>query len=226
MNEQKWREFEFWSNLYKERQRALEGPFRSEPLTEESVYLWTQLGAPLPSGATAGEWDWFPNSKALVGFLRFIAFPIYFEIWLVREEWDPGPKRFIQAEKLFSIAEQSNKCRYTEDIPLMKDLIERLDDVFDLPEDQMIATLQKVAEEFNSRWANTPTWTFKIQIFDNPSKVGEEIYSRIADEVEEEYIEEEFGMSKREWLDTHQNALLSKESQEKFLRVLEENAWH
>jgi hypothetical protein len=228
MNELKWGEFEFWSDLYKERQRTIEGPFMSEPLTEESVFLWTQLGAPLPSGATAGEWDWFPNSKALAGFLRFIAFPVYFEIWLVREEWDPQPELFIPAEELFSLAEQSDKCRYIQDVPLMKKFIDSLDSLFALPEDQLKVELGDIAQEFNSHWENTPTWTFKIQIFETPTKVGQEILYRIfdKDEEDEDYIRDEFGMSKAEWLHICQNVLLDKELQNEFLKVLGENAWY
>jgi hypothetical protein len=224
MEKRNWKSFEYWKNLYIGSEAELQGRFQSDPMTEKSVFLWTQLGAPLPSGSTSGAWSIFPEIKSLIGFLRFVALPIYFGIWLVREEWDDESNKFINAEQMFETAQSSGKCRFTDDIPLMKELIKNLDNLFDLPDEKIYPELKEVIKKFNDRWENTSTWCFTIQTYENPKDTGMEIFNRIAEDVQEEYQEEEFGMSKGSWIEICNSALNDEKAQLEFKEVLAESA--
>ena len=169
MSTRNWGSMGFWATLYKTKQPSLESPFKSEPLTEKSIYIWSEIGAPKHSGIINGQWNWFPKPEALAGFLRFIELPMYFGIWLVREEWDTEPNRFRRAEELLSLAEISEQCRFKFEIPDMKDLIYQLDTLSDLPDAEIRSGLKDVAKDFNKHWSDTPTWHFKMLIFDTRS---------------------------------------------------------
>ena len=184
------------------------------------------MSAPLPSGSTSGAWGCFPEAQALTGFIRYIVFPAFFEIWLVREEWDKDPERFVNADELFTLAEKSGKCRYIEDLPLMKALITELDELIDKPNKQIRNGLQKVADKFNGRWSDTPTWCFGIQVFDTPKAVGIEIMNRLSEDVHDEEIEEELGISKKDWMIICNSATSDSDAKGRFVEILENNAWY
>lgn len=220
-----WAVFSYWNEKY-EGVSALTGPFRDEPITGKKIFLWSEMTAPLPSGSSGGEWDYFPEAKALAAYLRFRMLPVYFEIWLVREEWDSKSDEFITAEELFSRAINSNECRYADDIPLMKSLIQQLDDLLRQDDDASILSgLQQVVEAFNAEWADTGTWQFSIEAFADPVSVGKEIYRRRTEDEndEDEVFEEEFEMNKAQWLEICALAASDPEAQERFLEVLRED---
>lgn len=220
-----WSVFSFWNEQYKG-VSELTGPFHGEPITDKTIFLWSEMTAPLPSGGSAGAWDYFPEPKALAAYLRFRMFPVFFEIWLVREEWDPNSNEFISADELFSRAMGSKKCRYAEDIPSMKSLIQQLDKLLPLDDDAAILSgIQQVIKAFNAVWENTGTWQFSIGVFSDPVSVGEEIYRRRTEgeDDEVEFFEEEFGMNKVEWLEICALVTSDKKAQEHFLEVFRED---
>ena len=225
MRETNWGSFAEWEEIRTKTNCGLESPFNGESLTKDGVYLWNQMSAPLPSGSTNGVWGIFPDPKALAGFLRYIVFPIFFEIWLVREEWDQDPEKFISAENLFELAEQSGKCRYIEDVSLMKTLITELDVLMDQDNAKVRAGLKDVANKFNGRWEDTPTWCFKIEVFEDQVAVGKEIFRRVSEDMEKEYIEEEFGMSENNWMEICKKVLTDKSAKEQFTKRLYDSGW-
>jgi len=184
------------------------------------------MTAPLPSASSGGGWDYFPEPKALAAYLRFRMLPVYFEIWLVREEWDSKRDEFISADELFSQAINSSKCRYEEDIPLMKSLIQQLDDLLRQDDDApIISGLRQVMEAFNAEREDTGTWQFSIEAFAGPVSVGEENYRRRTEDEDDgdEVLEEEFEMNKAEWIEICAHAASDTEAQERFLQILRED---
>ena len=225
MSETNWASFATWEEIKTKTNCGLDSPFVGESLTEDSIYLWNQISVPLPSGSTNGVWGIFPDPKALTGFLRYIVFPSFFEIWLVRKEWDQDHEKFISAEKLFDLAEQSGKCRYIEDVPIMKTLIAGLDELMDQDNAKVRVGLKDIANKLNDRWENTPTWGFKVEVCDDSVTVGKEIFRRVAEHVEEEYIEEEFGMSENKWMEICKKVFTDKSAKEQFTEKLFDSGW-
>jgi hypothetical protein len=125
----------------------------------------------------------------------------------------------------FELAEQSGKCRYLGDIPLMKSLIAELDTLMDKDNEKVKKGITAVVKKFNERWESTPTWTFKLEVYENPVLVGKEIFNRVADEVDEKYVVEEFGMSENDWMDICEKAIADDAAQEQFSERLSEAGW-
>ena len=228
MVEMNWASFLEWKQIYEKTNCGVGSPFNDAPLTEDSIYLWNEMSAPLPSGATNGVWGIFPESKSLAGFLRYVVLPKFFEIWLVRDEWDDNPERFINAEELFELAElaeQSVKCRYIEDIRLMKALIADLDALMDKDNEKVGIGLVDLTKKFNGRWEDTPTWCFKLKVYENPVSVGKEIFNRVAEDLDEKDATEEFGMPEDVWMEICKKALTDKSTQKQFTEKLSESAW-
>jgi hypothetical protein len=220
-----WISFEEWQRIQGKKVQSIGSPFNNEIITVRSVYLWNEMTAPLPSGSTTGEWGFFPCPQALSGFLRYVLLPAFFGVWLVREEWDAQPEKFIKAEELFEFAERSKKCRYLEDIPLMKELIADLDCLVNKDDREVCQGIVAVSKKFNNRWENASTWCFKIQVFETPVSVGAEIFDRFAEGLEAEDAEEEFGISKSDWLEICRNAIQNTAAQDRFMDKVNESGW-
>lgn len=222
MSNESWRELDFWKNY----SGSLESPFNREKLTDQSMFLWNEMTAPLPYGHTAGAWGAFPEPEALIGFLKYIVLPTFFETWLIREEWDEEPEKYISPEELFNRARNSEKCRYTEDIIEMKGFIDSLNSLFGKSYSEIKSGLQEIEKKFNAKWSDTPTWCFRIEGYDSPGAVCSEILGRHEVEMtdEDDFFQEEMGFSKEEWKHICKNAASDLEAQDKFFQILERNA--
>jgi hypothetical protein len=58
-----WTTFPAWSKFLRG-EEGLGNPFHKEPITKKSVFLYSEMAAPLPSGATAGMWFSYPCGDA------------------------------------------------------------------------------------------------------------------------------------------------------------------
>jgi len=218
MDQNQWGSFDYWQALYDGKSRSLEGCFSSNTLTDSSIFIWFEISPPKRSDALNGKWDQYPEPKALAGFLRYVGLSAFFDIWLVREEWDNAPRRFRHPDYLLTMAENSDACRFKEKIPNMQEIYAELDELFDLPDDEVRKGLKQIASDFNEHWSHTNSWHFRIQILNSPMDVGEEIFSR------QKKAETPFCFSKRDWLDLCGNVLDDPESQKQFLQVMDDNA--
>ena len=57
-------------------------------LTKKTLFLWHEFLAPHPYPLIIGKWDLFPEPPALIGFLRHVLLPFFFECHLDRQKWD------------------------------------------------------------------------------------------------------------------------------------------
>ena len=214
--------FSYWKEKTKGEIR-LDSPFDFEALSSDSIFLWTEMSAPMPCGSTGGDWAHCTDPTAAIGFLRHVVLPTFFGIWLVRDDWDAEPNRLIPAEDLLKKAANSQSCEYKDDIVTMRQIIARLDDYDPNSNRGMIRVLRQVEELFNRRWERTPTWWFRIDIFESPSAVGEALLRRIDDEDDEDAIEDRLGMSKEEWQLVCENALKDQIARSRFAAVVKES---
>ncbi len=147
------------------------------------------MTAPLPMAFEASMWEWFPEPKALIGYLRFILFPESFQTLLDFNKVDHEPETIITAEDLFTKVEQGKISEYAEDISLMREIINRLDTLFELSDYHVTAELRDIAQEFNLHFGSALTMELEIDIFNSPTEVGEEIISREESVLEENLLE-------------------------------------
>jgi len=127
---------------------------------------------------------------------------------------------------MLSMARQFGNRSFKKDIAIMEEILTELDPLFDKSDVQVRNGLQKVQESFNKHWADTPTWTFEIQVYDKPEDVGEAIFRRLAEDEIEEVAEETLQMSRAEWIEICRKAPTGdRVASRKFKEVLEQNAW-
>ena len=102
---------------------------------------------------------------------------------------DREPWTIITAEDLFTKVEQGKNSEYAEEISLMREIITRLDTLFELSDDHVANELKDIAQEFNCHFGSALTVELEIDVFNSPTEVGEEIISRKESSLEDNILE-------------------------------------
>lgn len=229
MSTANWKSFDYWKGEYDKKGIGFDMPFRTESLTSDTVFMWSRVTAPLPSGIGICLWEWFPEVTALVGYIRFVFLPKWYGLY--SDKCDSGKGKLFSSEEIFTDMEQVISDRESPDVPadqlhdyrndflIMKGEISKLDNTLNLPEEHKMTKLQEILRDFNERWESTPGWESHIQVFNSPIEVGEEIVRR--EEAEDEQ-RDDFESWRQSWLETCSNALSDKDAQKEFLAAIEE----
>ncbi len=189
MNKNDFSKFEYWQKQREENLPDITGAnYDITGIDEETIFLWTSMSGPPPCSGGVGMWELIPNVDMLIGYLRYVSLPRFFEVWLNRDSWDKS-EDMIRAEELFSRAESTENSDHKEDIPVMNMIINEIDKLFDLPDDQKYESLETILDKFNKKFDNNKTWSFELNIFKNAVSVGEELFENDIDQVEDIYFE-------------------------------------
>lgn len=179
MTKKSWTTWEEWHAWTQENGRNLDDPFPEQPITEKTVFLWSEMTSPMPCSSTGGSWAHFPDTWAAAGFIRHLLLPQFFEIWLVRDEWDPDPESHIVAEDLFERAITSGECRYEDDIATMRKVLLMVDQAIESDSNEVcFQLLQKSVKKFNRFWSGIATWSFEIKLYPDPVAAGRQMSKR------------------------------------------------
>lgn len=184
-----WTTFPAWSKFLRG-EEGLGNPFHKEPITKKSVFLYSEMAAPLPSGATAGMWFAYPGAREMALHLQFVVLPELFGVWLCRDEWVKDGSR-VDLEALFDEA-RVQESRYIADLPVMQRVTDLIQQAASAKSTKAsIEHLQKALRVFNRRWRHTPTWGFHLKPFLTPETVAKDIArrNRCSDLNKKEFLE-------------------------------------
>ena len=56
MNTQNWQSFQYWKDYSKQTIQS-DKPIRVEPITDDTIFLWSRVTAPLPMAFEASMWE-------------------------------------------------------------------------------------------------------------------------------------------------------------------------
>ena len=171
-----WTRFPAWK-AFLAKDRAAPTPFAKEPITAKSVFLYSEICAPLPCAATTGSWFAYLGPGEAAAHLLFHLLPLKFGIWLGRDQWSTGPAP-IDLETLFAEAVAQNS-RYAVDLPTMQRVKLKLEAVGTAKSHKAaLEALEAALRCFNRKWRRTPTWAFQFKGFRTPTAVAKDIARR------------------------------------------------
>ena len=171
-----WTQFPAWKTFLG-KDRAAPTPFAKEPITANSVFLYSEICAPLPCAGTTGGWYAYPGPREAAAHLLFHLLPLKFGIWLCRDEWSKGPAP-IDLETLFAEAVAQNS-RYAADLPAMQRVKVKLEAACKARSHKAaLEALEAALRSFNRKWRRTPTWAFHLKDFRTPIAVAKDIARR------------------------------------------------
>ena len=171
-----WMQFPAWKRFLA-KNVGIPSPFQKVCIGPHSLFLYSEMTAPLPSGMTSGMWFAYPGVQELVAHLRFAVLPVTFAIWLCRDEWTKDEHPVDLATLLAEAIEHGS--RYAADLPVMERIADLLGEAASAKRPKVAQELvEKAIRLFNRRWRSTPTWAFRLQFFDSVEKVARDIAKR------------------------------------------------
>ncbi|AOY74700.1 hypothetical protein [Clostridium formicaceticum] len=220
MSNKTYNSYYYWENLIKKDENTLKNAFKDMPLTKESVFLHHVIVNCY--GESYDGWIYFPNSKALLGFLQYIYLPIAYNTIFLGERHGELAFPMCTVEGLLEMAREGTKTVNKEYIPIMEKQLMDLKTLWQLDDKECIDSLKEFGEALNDCWSSRNDIFFYFNIFDSPIEVGQYIMKTYEEDemVDLERIEEHLGVKREEWLDICRNLFENEFMKRKFVEIL------
>lgn len=162
--------FDDWNHRFP---RGEDTNHRTGPLTEDSVFLFQSVTAPLPSGAHWGSWSWYKNALQLRAHLLYVVLPDMAATWLN----DSGSGLYDARVPLSDTVANATGDR-VEDIRFFEGLAHDLEPSVGANNRDLAVELQDLARRFTARFGRTPTWDLKLEVFTSVVEAGDFLFDR------------------------------------------------
>jgi hypothetical protein len=213
----------YWQRVMEKSEYTFEKVFNDDKLTPESLichFVITNCYG--PSGANT--WIAFPNVDAVIGFLRHVFIPTAFIEWFSHER-SMGVLSIERTwEEWLDLYRDSEKCKYKGEIPIIKENIKKLDEIWNLTDqEEMVNALVTFAVEFEEIWTKDNAVFFYFQLFKSPTEVGNYIIDAYKEENLLERIHDQLGVTVEEWRDITEQVYESLFMKKRFIDILNNN---
>lgn len=186
----------FWRNFMEKSKYSWERVL-DERMTERSVFGHFVI-VNCYGGEFLNNWISFPNSKALLGFLKYVFLPTAYVEWFDREDSDGFISIEADPAAWIDLLKASKKERYHKEIPVMEKELFKIESLWPLEEADCMAELKKFAEQFTEQWTKSHDVFFQLQVFQSPEEVGQYLIDVYEEDQLTERIKEQLNVSKEE----------------------------
>lgn len=144
--------------------RPADGAYCQGTLTPQTVFLFSSVTSPLPSGLYFGWWQWFDGAEDLVDYLRCAGLPDMLSEWFGSPDVSEGftGPRVAPREILKWAREHDSRV---EDIPVVEKVLDLLDHAAALSQGEALAVAQEACEVFTARFGSSPTYDLELRVF-------------------------------------------------------------
>jgi hypothetical protein len=210
----------YWHNLILKEEQIWENGFREIPLTQESVFIHYVIVNCY--GDSDDSWVYFPNVKAALGFLEYVFLPTAFNTLFAGKEDSTLTVPLAHVEELLEIIDESPEYSDIQKslITDMEEFVTKLQELWELDEQQCIEKLKEYSLTFSERWLNNIDIFFYFNIFNSPQEIGDFIVKTYEEEDMIERIEDQLGLTKDEWLNVCQSVYTNEFMKRKFIEIL------
>lgn len=205
----------YWENIAKK--GKCDNPFAADPMTEESVFFHGVITN--CHGDSYERWLHLPNIHALLGFLNYVFVPMAFYAFLSKER-----ELLIQAnlDEMLDIMTDSEKCSEKDLIPEMREFSTQIRDLWNCGGEKCFDELKKFLTGYNERWSKHLELFSYFNIFKAPYELGKylvDAYEK-SEMVDISMLEDQLGVSKREWLNICNTVYENDFMKRKFIEIL------
>lgn len=219
MSKNKYDSYFFWNQLFIKHNGDIASMFSKQSITRESVFFH---GVIVNCNNTNPKdmWLYFPDIKAMLGFIKYIYMPTVFFTFLGNEDEivcpDTDSKNLIEYMKSYD--ECNDKRMFTE----MMRHIEKIDDITNVEENNLFDEIILYAKSFEGLCNKRLDKFAYFNVFQSPSEVGEYIINSYKDDenVSVEDIENQLGVGAEEWLNICNNVYNNNFMNRKFTEIL------
>lgn len=210
-----YNQYWYWENMVLSENPLWSNSFKNLNLTRDSVFVYSMIMCK-ERGILKNNWAYYPNLESLVGFIEHVFMPTAFFTWLDDEhEFKVPVATSAEVLDIMSVGYKNSK----EIDGMWKD-VERIQKVWNTDSSCCVDKLRKFSNSFNERWKINDEKLLYFRIFENPREIADFVFIGENEDVFEEVIEEDIGMTKKQWQETCENVYDNKFLSNRFVDIL------
>lgn len=163
------------------------------------------------------KWTYYPDFDSLLGFIEHVFLSTAFFTWADRESYGFNIPVATVDEVIDVISETYKDKDCLQD---MISQVEKIRSIKNSDNEDKIEMLKNFSKEFNSKWNRSNKKILYFRIFENPSEIGEYVFSGENEDFFEEVIEEDIGMTRLEFENICNDVYRNKFLKKKFIDIL------
>jgi hypothetical protein len=188
------------------------------PITRDSVFA--HLVIVNCYGESSDVWVYYPNVRALLGMLQYIYIPSAFNTKLLGKDNEELEIPMCTVEDLLEIAEDGTNCKHKDLIPVMYEHIEEFEDIWNKEDEEAFNSLLEFSRDFNECWNKDKDIFFYFNVFRTPLDLGSYLVSAYEEDEMLEFLEEDLGLKKDEWINLCNSVYENEFMRRKFVGIL------
>ena len=196
--------FNYWKNLFDKCHGNFSSVFKRQPISIDSVFFHEVIISCHHKGGK-NSWIYFPNLKAMLGFIKFIYLPTVFFMFL--GDGDKIGCTDTDGMHLLELMSSYKGCMNKQMLPQMRLLLKNLDGIIDDENDTAFTKLKLFSNRIDECCNKKNDRFAYFNVFQTPKEVGEFILNCYKDDenIDINDFENQLGVGAEEWLNICEN---------------------
>ncbi|GAA0732845.1 hypothetical protein [Clostridium oceanicum] len=207
----------YWEHMITNNKPVWKDCFENLSLTKNSKFIHTGI-INYDKNIIEDNWACYPNAKSMLGFIQYVFIPTAFFTWL-NNEFDEVVIPIASSYNILDQIKEFDKEKNEYLISNMKEDIESLNNFWTLNEEECFKSLKIFTKKFNEKWHKENKKILKLSVFQSPNEIEEYVMPE-NDDIFIEVLEEEIGLSKKEWQNVCKNVYHNEFVKSKFIDIL------
>lgn len=207
---------DYWEGLIDKHKTIRGNMFMDVPPSKKSIYIHSLIFC--KNNGLSNMWSYFPDEKALLGYLQYSFLQEAFYKWIYGKERVVVNIPNIPVDKIILDGEKNKKITKQE-ADKMKKQLNFIKGLWVFPRETIIRKLKDFVRDFNKSWYGDSKEFLYLKIFLNSKELGEFVIKANKMAFTQDF-HEIVGLSKEEWLEICEKAEQSKTYGEDFRNVL------
>lgn len=217
MYKKNYNSIHYWDALL-DKNDLFEGSFNNLPLTKDSIFINSVI---FSKGEILDSWAYYPNVKALLGFIKYVFLPSSFLNYFIDDDEEAIIVDVEEVDILVEIFNSIDNVRNKEKIEdIIKDY-DKLEELWKLDDDECLLKLRIFINNFNKKWSNSSKDVFfYLNIFSTPMEIADYLINTYREVDMEDLFENDIEYTKEEFLNIVNNVYGNKFMEKKFIDIL------
>lgn len=205
----------YWKNMIIKETPLWSNSFKDLDLTTDSIFIYSMIMCK-ERGILKNSWAYYPDLESLLGFIEHVFMPSAFFTWL-----DSGDEFKIPIASIDEVLEVMGKENQDiKAIEKMREYEKSIKQIWKESYDDTIYNVESFYKAFNDTWKLNDDKVLYFKIFKTTSEITEFIFKEENGDFFQEIVEEDIGMTKKEWEDICKNLYENKFLRKRFIEIL------
>lgn len=155
----------------------------------------------------------------MLGFIQYIFLPTAF-FTLLNNKFDELVIPLAPSYEFLNEIKNFTTVKDETTMSILKKYIETIDELWTLDDKDCLKILKNFCNDFNKQWQENDGNLLQLNVFENTFEIGEYVIPKNHDAIFLEVLEEDMGLTKKQWENVYMNVYENKFIKNKFIDIL------